>query len=277
MLEESIAIQKDFERGREPVICTLDLEISPMLVYTYSAYEGNALKIKVAPMIVSFAWQYHHEKKIHVRSLPNYKGYKSGILHMNDKKLVQELHEVMEASDMLVGHNFKDFDLKHAKARFIYHDLPVTKKWMVEDTLKMARKYFKFPKNNLDYVTELLGMEGKTDVKHSDVIWKCIDGDMKAWKAMEAYNIQDIKISRALYERLSPWHENHANLNLIKRGGQVCKVCLANGKEGKNWRRKGIDWNKTFGRQKYLCNECGHAWRGERIEKESEKVEQYNI
>src|SRR3972149_6101570 len=169
-----ISQQKDFIRGEKPVRCALDFEISPMLVYTYEAYEGNALKVKVLPQIVAAAWKID-DNPTEVRVLNQYKGYKSGIFQLDDKPLIKEMHEVLAGVDFIYGHNVKDFDLKHLRARFIYHGLPVPKKWIVEDTLKIARKYFKFPKNNLDFLTETLGMEGKTDVKHSDVIWKCID------------------------------------------------------------------------------------------------------
>jgi len=273
MNEEHVARQKDFIRGREPIRCAIDLEISPMLVYTYEAYEGNALKVKVAPQVVAASWKIN-DKPIEVRVLNQYKGYKSGIFNLNDKPLIKELHEVLDGVDILYGHNCKDFDVKHVKSRFIYHDLDVPKKWVIEDTLKIARKYFKFPKNNLDFITELLGMEGKTDVKHSDVIWKCIDGDPKAWKAMADYVRQDIKITHALYQKLAPWHETHYNLNFIKRKGTIaCKVCL-----GTDLMLKGYDYSgRTFCRQKYKCKTCGHLFRGERVDLPVERVEEFNV
>lgn len=272
MNEKTLAENKDFIRGRKPNTLCLDLEISPMLAYTYEAYDGNVLKIKVLPQIVAFAYSLNGGKII-AKALPDYKGYKPGILNIDDKELVKELHEVMEGVDFIYGHNVRDFDIKHAKARFIIHDLAVTKKWVVEDTLKIARKYFKFPKNNLDFLTEELDIGTKTDVKHSDVIWACIDGDMKKWEAMKKYVIQDIKISVGLFKKLSPWHETHTNLNLFTRKYQSCPVCLS-----QKTQRRGRDISsRGFFRWKYQCQSCGHWWRGERIEKEVERVEQFNI
>lgn len=276
MDEKSIAENKDFLRGRDPKIMVFDLEISPLLAYTFEAYESNAQKIEKTYQIISFAYSINNGP-IKVKALPDYKGYKPGVSNLDDKKLVHELYEVMEGVDMVVGHNIKKFDMKHAKGRFIYHGLQPLKKLMVEDTLFMAKKYFKFPKNNLDYLCEQLGIGTKTVQKYGDLIWGCIDGDKKSWNLLKKYNKVDVEINQKLYDKLSPWHETHSNLNLIKRGGQLCKVCLANGRPGNDIRRGGTVWTKTFGRQLYRCNVDGHAWRGERLEQESEKVDQANI
>lgn len=273
---ENIAKQKDFERGRDPKVMVFDLEISPLLAYTFGAYEANAQKIERVSQIISYAYSINNGP-IKVKALPDFKGYKPGVSNLDDKALVNELYEVMSGVDMVVGHNIKKFDMKHANGRFIYHDLQPLKKLMVEDTLFMAKKYFKFAKNNLDYLCEQLGIGTKTDKKYGDLIWGCIDGDMKMWNTMKKYNKQDVAINQKLYEKLSPWHGNHSNLNLIKRGGQLCKICLANNRPGDDIRMGGTSWGKTFGRQIYRCNIDGHAWRGERLEKESEKIDQTNI
>ena len=255
MNEKEISLQKDFIKGREPKILCLDLEISPMLAYTYEAYEGNVLKIKVQPQIVSFAYSWQNEKQIHVRSLPDYPGYTPGILKLDDKKIVTELHEIMHKADMIYGHNIRAFDLKHARARFLVHNLKVSKKWITEDTLIIARKYFKFPKNNLNEITEVLGIGTKTKVKHSDVIWDCIDGDMKAWEAMQAYVKQDIVITKSLYSRIAPWHETHYNLNLFRRKGNSCTLCGST-----HVHSEGPRYNKFTISERFSCLKCGHYW-----------------
>jgi DNA polymerase elongation subunit (family B) len=277
---KNLAEQKDFIRGREPKILYFDLEISPMLVWTYAAYEANALKVKKQPQIVSVAWQWEGEKKIHVRTLPEYKGYKPGISRLDDKELVKEFYDVMAEADVLIGHNIKRFDIKHAKARFIYHDLPVCKKWIIEDTLLMARKYFKFPKNNLDTLCKHFGIGSKSKITHASVIWGCIDGDMKAWKQMAQYNKQDIVLTRGLYKKLSPWHETHANLNVFKRQHEACPGCTST-----NTHRQGFKFIKAGIRRQHQCQDCGKWWLGEfvarppkkgQLETFTERVDQQN-
>lgn len=271
MDETSLAINKDFERGREPKILYLDLEISPMLAWTYSAYESNALSIKKQPQIVSFAYQWDGEKKIHVRTLPDYEGYKPGVSRLNDKKLVFDLYDLMNEADVIVGHNIKRFDIKHAKARFIYHGLKPTKRFLLEDTLFMARKYFKFPKNNLDELCERFGIGTKSKVKHSDVIWDCIEGDEKAWKLMGEYNKQDIKLTRDLYKKIAPWHETHTNLNAFWRKEQGCPTC---GSE--KVVQRGYRYLANSIKHRFSCNKCGKWWTGGRIDKDFERLNQSN-
>lgn len=258
MNEEDVAVQKNFIRGVMPKVLCLDLEISPMLSYNYGAYESNALKVLIHPMIVAYAYSWG--EGIYAKTLNEYAGYKPGILNLNDREIVGDLHALMEEADFIYGHNVRDFDIKHAKARFVFHGYPVSKKWFIEDTLKIARKYFRFPKNNLNELTELLGIGTKTEVKHSDVIWGCIDGDEKKWLAMKAYVIQDINISMGLYKKLAPWHETHFNMNLIARMGNACPVCLSNNqmKYGQRPKAGGIF-------QRWACRDCGKQWLGDKI------------
>lgn len=272
-LSEKLAENKDFIRGEKPKVLYLDLEISPALIYAYGAYEVNALKVKQPPMIVSYAWQWEGEKTIHCKILPDYPQYKSGILNLTDKYICRDLYDLMNEADILVGHNFQKFDLKQAKARFFLNGFPPTKKWVVEDTLVIARRYFGFIKNNLDYLSEESGDVGKTKVKHSDVIWGCLDGDMKDWEDLRTYNKRDIVITRNRYKDLGPWHETGFNKNLIYRRDNACPHCLATKSKKDGLNKKG----KVYWRQVYRCLSCWRRWSGEKIEKEVERVNQTNL
>lgn len=270
-LEEWVSEQKDFQRGVEPKLLYLDLEISPMLVFTFSAYEANAISIKMHPQIISFSWSWNDEKKIYVRALPDYRGYKKGVNKLDDRNLVHELHDVMEEADVVIGHNIKKFDVKHAKARFIYHGLPVSKKWVLEDTLFMAKKYFKFPKNNLDQLAEHFGVGTKAKVRYIDSIWGCLDGDIKSWRDMAFYNVQDVRITREVYKKLAPWHETHFNLNYFRRVDGVCPHCTS-----KRMKHDGYRYNATSIKQRWKCGECGKNWTGAIVDKDFERVKQSN-
>lgn len=272
MNEKEIARQKNFLHGRKPRILYLDLEISPLLTWTYSAYEANAVSINKLQQIVSYAWQWEGDTKIHVRALDDYPGYQAGIPKLNDKKLVHELYELLQEVDIIIGHNIQDFDLKQARARFIYHELPPTFKFKTEDTLKIARRYFKFPKNNLDALCEQLGIGTKSKVKHSDVIFDCIEGDKEAWKAMKKYNKQDIVLTRALYKKLAPWHETHNNLNFFLRRPNACPNCLSE----RPARFIGYKYTASQIKMQWRCKDCGKYWTGDKVDEDYEKVKQSN-
>lgn len=261
MNEKEISVQKDFHRGEKVKILYLDLEISPMVALTFSAYEANAFQVKKPPIIIAFAYQWEGEKTIHGKILPDYEGYKAGLFNLDDKLLVTELYEVMEKANLIVGHNLKKFDIKHAKTRFYTHGLPPPRKWLIEDTLLIARKYFAFPKNNLDYLSEYDGETGKTREKYSDLIGGCIDGNLRDWQKMRLYNKRDIEITRNRYLKFRGWHETHTNLNFITRKND-CPVCGSGDIQCRGYAKS---FKKTAVAQRYSCNNCGKWWTGEYI------------
>ena len=51
-------------------------------------------------VILSAAWQWYGQDKVHVKGLCDYPGYRKGSL--DDKHLVTELHELFDACSLLV-------------------------------------------------------------------------------------------------------------------------------------------------------------------------------
>lgn len=281
MNEKSIAVSKDFVRGREPVKICFDLEISPLLSWVFGAYEATSKKIVKDYQIISVAHSVN-DGPVQVKALCDFPGYKPGVSQLNDKHLVKYLYDVLSEADMVYGHNIKKFDMKHANARFIYHGLPPLKKLIVEDTLFIAKKYFKFPKNNLDYLTEQMGMGTKTSMRYDDLIWGCIDGEEKMWNLMKKYNRQDVVINQKLYKRLAPWHQTGFNANLFRRK----PVCPNPACGSKNIGTNGEQPNKLNIKQRYRCRDCGKEWVGEIIARATrmeevlrftERVDQSNV
>jgi len=283
---EMVRVSKDFLKGRETHVLLLDLEVSPILGTTYEAYKSNLIWIEKPPMIVTMAWQWFGEDEIHVKGLPDYDGYKPGWEHLNDRDLCEELYDLLEKADLIVGHNEKKFDLTIARSRFLAHGFRPTKEWFIEDTLQILWKRFRLPKNNLEAACEYVGLPGKTKFTHADFIKGCIAGNKEDWEGMKTYNARDIEITKAFYAKISPWNNSHANLNLILRGGQLCRVCLANGRTATNVAKNGTEYLKMSARAKYRCLTCGFHWKGEVIararrpepvEIELERVEQFNV
>ena len=261
MNEADVAKQKDVLHLPAPKILYLDLEISPMLSYNYEAYESNALKILVSPMIVSFAWQWEGDKKVYSMCVADYPGYKPGILKLDDKAIAKDLYDIMKDAQLIIGHNIRRFDLPMARARFLIHELSPIGGWQTVDTLTDFKRQFKFPKNNLDYLSELTGGEGKTYLKHSDLIWKCLEGDKKEWDLMKTYNKRDVSITRDLYMKTRGWYTNHPNLSFYTRDERECPVCHSQkvqSRGNQKYFRQGI-------RQRYQCRDCGKWFYGQMI------------
>jgi predicted RNA-binding Zn-ribbon protein involved in translation (DUF1610 family) len=96
---------------------------------------------------------------------------------------------------------------------------------------------------------------GKKKDHEGHILWvKCMNGDKKAWKTMEEYNIQDVILLEKLYKKLLPWIKSPINLNIMKkdRNGFDCPTC---GKA--SLISKGFSYTTTGAYQRYHCKACG--------------------
>ena len=128
----------------------------------------------------------------------------------DDYKIVCQTHKALSGADLLIGHNSDAFDYKKFNTRAVYHGLPPLSPKLSIDTLKMARKYFKFTSNKLSYLCKFLNIA----LKDESPDWEKIKaGDAKEIKIMRQYNGQDCIATKALYLKLRGYHHTHPNMN----------------------------------------------------------------
>ena len=201
-------------------------------------------------MIISVAWKWLGGHKVESASIPKYYGYKN-VLAKN-KKLVELIHSLFSAADILVAQNGDAFDIKRCNSEFIKHGLKPPSTYKSVDTLKVARQKFGFNSNKLDDIGATLGLGRK---KHTGgfKLWQdCINGNRKAWNKMIAYNEQDVVLLEKIYLKLRPWMTTHPNMNAID-GGEGCTKCRSN-----NLNREGFTLSNQGRRQRYSCKDCGN-------------------
>lgn len=260
MNEKDVAVNKDFYRGREANALILDYEVSETVATTFDTYKGPSRRILKYPNIIAASWRFRGKSKIHSRVLPEYKGYKKGIMEVDDRKLCEELYDVMKGSDIIIGHNVQGFDVKVARTRFLANGMNPTKNWQIEDTLLTLWRQFKLPRNTLDEACNFVGIKGKGKQRYTDFIDGCYDGIEKDWDGMQKYNKNDVEITSAFYEKIGPWNPRGVNYNLYRRQGNVCTFCGSN----KVW-ANGDRPNKTNIVRRYECQDCGKGWSAEII------------
>lgn len=247
-----------------PKIAFIDLETSPILGYTWAMYDTNVLGVVEPVKVICFAWKWLGETKVNVKALPDYSGYKGGVV--DDADLIRDLWSVLDTADIVIAHNGDSFDCKVANARFIANGLNAPSNYLSVDTLKVAKKYFKFNNNTLNELGQYLN-EGKKAPTGGFETWtKCMAGDLKAWGVMKKYNAQDIELLERVYLRLRPYISNHPNLNLIappklKRSDCPCQAC-----QSLNTTKRGFSVTKAGRYQRYQCNDCG-SWSSGPYEK----------
>ena len=189
------------------------------------------------------------QKKTHVVSLDDFDLYNED--SENDFDVVYKLWQLLDEADIVIGHNSDAFDIKKANARFAYHNLGPTTHYQTVDTLKIARRYFKFNSNRLGHLGEHLGLGGKEATGGFQTWAGCMKGDVKAWATMKKYAKQDVDLLIDVYERLRPWATNHPNRNVIDATSHACPTCGSNKLQKRGNRR-----TRTMVYRQLQCVRC---------------------
>lgn len=248
-------------------ILLLDIETAPSVGYTWGPkYDTNIIEYISDWFILSFAYKWLDTDGVSVSALPDYKGYRPG--KCDDVHLIHDLHGVLDSADIVVAHNGDSFDIKKSNSRFLTHGLPPPSDYKTVDTLKVARRHFKFDSNKLADLAKYLEIGSK--VPHVGfALWRgCMEGDPEAWRIMKEYNKQDVVLLEDIYLRLRPWC-NHPDVNLYGEGKlgasnmgadkrHDCPACGSS-----HVQRRGIAVARTRRYQRLNCQSCGHWFQGE--------------
>lgn len=195
-----------------------DIETRPNVAYVWGKWEQNVIEYVKEWELLSVAYKWQGEKKIHCVSREG---------EETDRSVAEKLHALFQEADVLVAHNGDSFDFKKLKARMLYHRLPATKVIKLVDTKKIAKRYFAFNGNGLDDLGQHLGLGRK--FKHPGFsMWKgCMADDPKSWKQMVFYNKKDVELLESVHDTLQ------AGVPIKEEKLKVVKVKTTNVKVGK--------------------------------------------
>lgn len=234
---------------KKPRVAFYDLENAPSLGWYYDRYrEGNIVADEQDWFMLSFAWQWADEKKVHVKALCDYPAYTKN--KTDDSHLVKDLWKLFDEADILIAHNGDRFDRRKSNSRFLGCGLPPPSPYKTVDTLKVARRQFMQGSNKLDTLGEFLGLGGKLPTTGWHTWRGCIDGDQKAWAKLKKYNKRDVSLLKQVYEKLLPWVPNHPDMR-IYTGKHSCRNCGS-----PHLQYRGEDRTLTAIKQRYKCMNC---------------------
>ncbi len=205
---------------------------------------------------ISYKW--YGQKKIHTISILDNPGRFKKDIH-DDYHVLKKFQKVIEKADAHVAHFGDGFDMPMLNARLIMNGLKPLPEIKSFDTCKIARRYFNFNSNKLDYLAKALGYKGK--LPNPQDLWKkCFFGDKKALKHMARHNRQDIDILEFVYEKLMPFVKNYQiNMSLMIR-----EECCVNPSCGSmNIIYRGYRYTRTNVYRRFQCKKCG-SWGQER-------------
>lgn len=242
----------------EARVLLFDVETTPLLGYAYSRRETDLIMVLEEKKIISFSWKWLGERQTHVLALPDFPGFKKD--NRDNRALILKLHELISSADIVVAHN-ANFDDKMAASDFVTLGLPPTAPHKTICTLKVARAKFKFSSNKLDDLGQRLGLGRKVQTGGFK-LWKaCMDGDLKAYEKMKAYNRQDVILLEKIYLKMRPWMTNHPALKVREDTNKnpPCPQC-----DERKLQNRGFNISRSGRTPRLQCVACGHwppiAW-----------------
>lgn len=232
----------------EMQILFIDLESSPLLGYSWNSWKTDLISIEKESALLSIAWKVNDGKtQAASRRL------------FTEKQLASKLWKLFDDADVIVGHNGDGFDIKVANKFFLKHGMTPPSPYKTVDTLKLARRYFRFGSNRLDYLSRFLFNDKKLETGMN--LWfAAMAGEQSALVQMENYNKHDVDLLYKLYNKLRVWHTGHPNSNVYNGTTHQCPQCSG------RTQKRGFNFSRVGKTQRYQCRDCGAWSTGERLE-----------
>jgi len=237
-------------------ILIVDIETSPFTAYSYNRWQVNISDMMRKDddiTILSFAYKWLGESKVH------YAENRNGC----DKAILQELSKILNEAEIVVGHNLAKFDTPMINTRLAMNNLPPCSPYRIIDTLKIAKRHYRFERNTLDWVAKSLGCSRK--LSHNEFpgmsIWiEMLNGNDEAWKANSAYNKMDVLVTEEIYEKMKPFTKPHPSV--IVGSGSTSKRCTTCGST--DIVEDGYSYTNASKFRQYRCINCGSFSRSKK-------------
>lgn len=245
----------------KPKVVLWDTEVSPAIVAGYgNKWDFRYVKELEPQKLMCYAYKYLGEESVKFVSMHDFE---------TQAELIQSLADLLDEADITVAHNGINFDDKMANTFFITNGIDKPSPSKSIDTLRIARRKFRFPSNSLNDLGEYLGLGGKAETTYGSIWQSFIAGDPEAAELMETYNARDVELLEAIYKRFLPYIDNHPNMGLYLQKPNVCPCC---GKED-TLQKRGVVQRVNGPVQQFWCNTgkggCG-SWPKERyVEKDN--------
>jgi hypothetical protein len=241
----------------KPKVLLLDIETAPLeaLVWGPRDQYVNLDQIDADWSVLCWAAKWLGDKKVHYADVRNQRNKR------DDKKILKGIWKLIDEADILVTQNGKSFDIKKLNARFIMNDFEPPRYGAHIDTLRLAKKYFGFTSNKLEYMTEKLNTKYKK-LSHGKFpgikLWReCLKDNKAAWREMEKYNKHDVLALEELYSKLIIWDGNSSvNFTNYTDDGSE-RVCSCG---SRSFMKYGFHITKAGKKQKYRCTKCGSQY-----------------
>lgn len=233
-----------------PKILFIDIETYPNLVWAWDSqlWSGHISidQIEEPGGILCVAAKWYGQDEVIFFSK-----WKHGEEVMKD-----EVWKLMNEADIIVHYYGSRFDVPWLNSVFwAAGDFPPAPFTQVDLKLAVAKR-FKLPSNKLQFVSQVLGLDGKEEHEGFRLWLKVMKGDRDAEKRMKSYNERDTVLLEECYESLLPWLPTHPHRHLYSGTGG-CPRC---GHED-TMVDAGFAYTKVSKYPQFRCTACGSVFR----------------
>lgn len=244
-----------------PKILTLDIETSPMKVWTFSLFKPFiAINQIIEPTrVISWAAKWYDGERMMFMSE----------YHHGAEAMLRRMHELLCEADIVVHFNGDSFDVPHLRREFKQLGLPPFSPFQTVDLYKVAKRTMYFPSYKLDHIAQALSVGAK--IAHSGFqLWiECLtdspaddpNRQKRAWALMRKYNKGDVTVTEDLYTEVRPYIPNHPHLGLFTDDPSEdrCDAC-----GGTDLVREGYAFTKLAKYPRFHCRDCGKFGRSKK-------------
>jgi len=251
--------RKDAEVPVSAKILVADIETAPFMAYAWRRWKTDIRQdfIVSEGYVLCWAAKWLGSTTVMTDSL-----FKNKTAYWRDPEddtsVCKSLWQLFDQADVVIFHNGDRFDIPVMNTRFIQHGLQRPSPYKSIDTLKIAKRAFKFPSNALNSIGIYLGLGEKQETGGAKLWTACMKGDSEAWKKMVDYCVGDIDLLEKVYMHMRHWDHQHPNLALYESDkSNRCGVCTST-------QLVPLDNDHHTGMnrfQTYRCKSCGAVSR----------------
>lgn len=230
----------------------VDIETCPLIAYTWTIGKKVNLShdnIIADPRIICIGYKWESGP---VKALTWDKG-------KCDKAMLAQFVKVLMEADEVIAHNGDRFDVPWIRTRCAFHRIPIPHQLPTVDTLKQARRGFRFPSNRLDYLGKYMGIGRKMETGGFG-LWKAVmDGDKQALHDMVEYCKRDVELLQEVHHALYSYAKPTTHIGIAVGGYRHwCPSCGSHNVK--------LNGNKRVTAAGVLqvemkCKDCRSAWR----------------
>lgn len=175
-------------------------------------------------------------------------------LDHTQKQMAKKLWELLSEADRVVTYNGGRFDLKVLNTMFLEHNLPPPRPYKNVDLYRVVRSRFYGTSNKLDYWLRKLNIGSKMATGGAKLWTSTLVGDRDAMAQMLEYNIEDVRLTEILYDKLLPWAPS-LGPSVTEDGTTLCK-CGCD-----TFVAEGVHTASRLSYIRYVCTNCGEWLR----------------